>query len=664
MGRFVFQQSKIPAYNSEFGKRLAKNLWDLKDYFADARRDREKWVQECDAAYLCHRYVPDTGGIELIEDGEFGESDLFDAANIISIRLALALMPRNEPWLTVSTREGEAEAVTQALTDHQMYLHRKARTRRQVQRAIKHGVVRGSLYLHYDWEDRYRLRRMTTAENAPAIQKFLKEQGLPAKEARNYTMGRHRELIFSGPVVQPIDFYDVWVDPRVDIHCDRQPATILQRFRTLSSLKNEVDDFDKPIYKNLENVEPWKVEDLLNNEDLAGGRAGSEKLFGSSPVTHYHPGVKLVPTYKFHLPYFEFDGYEFYDTYFHVALSHNNNTPTLILIEENPNDLGLNHLLMDHYVDFYTNVPYGLSGIQFQLSKYHQKNFLQLLTVTSAAHSVFPPNLIYESAFRDEDEISFGAGFSNYVQENPFGLEVVKPMTMPDRGAQFGMQALRFWADEMRAGTGVDGLAMDSAARTLSKPKTATEINRDVTAGSFFLDNQAENLQDLLSDLVQGVFELTQVKLKPSEENPQIAEYEKYLGDRVIQANLNMSDIQVKRSVQVRGIAGQLNKEQDTQNLLMFFQIAGQIPDPRMNAVKMWTAQKLAGKLNIPLPQELMASPIELVAQNPEVQLAALGMAMQNPEVQQAAAAVFAPQPQQIEVMGNDPNAQGQPIGP
>lgn len=643
MPRYIFQQSKIPAFNSRFGKKLAKTLWDLKLYFGDGRREQEDWVYECDAAYMCHRFVPDTGGIELIEDGEFGESDIFDNTNVVSIRLALALMPRNEPWLTVSSREGEADSITQALTDHQMYLHRKSKTRRQVQRAIKHGIVRGTMALYYDWEDRYRNRRMTNAQSGKAIVDFLTTNGLNEKDAKKFALGRYQELTYSGPIIQPVDFYDLWIDPRVDMVNDRYPGTILQRFRHLSTLENEVDEDDKKVYSNLEGIEPWDLEELYSNNDLAGGRTASNRIFRNDRHRNYQSGIKLVPVYIFHLPFFELDGYQFWDTYFHLALSRKGNQAHLIRVEENPNDNGLNHLIIDHYIDNYVQRPYGISGVQFQTHKLNTKNFLQLLTVTGAAHAVVPPNLIYESAFRDEDEISWSAGYNNYVQENPFGLDVVKRMDMSPNGTMLGEQMLRFLADEMRAGTGVDGLTTDNAARVQSKPKTATEINRDTTAGSFFLDNQAENLQDLLTELCQGVFELTQLKCKPSAENPYTINYEKYLGDKCIEANLSVDDLQVKRSIQVRGIAGQLNKEQETDSLLKLFQIAGQINDPRMNPVKMFLAQKMASKLNVPLPEELMMDPTQLVATNPEVQMAAFQQAIANPQIQQILQHMFAP---------------------
>ena len=662
MRKCIFQQSKLPAFNSRFGKRLAKALWELKLYFADGRREREEWVYDCDAAYMCHRYVPNNEGIQLIEDGEFGESDIFDNTNVVSIRLALALMPRNEPWLTVSSRESEADSIVQGLTDHQMFLHRKAKTRRNVQKAIKQGIVRGTMAIYYDWHDEYRKRRMTNDEHAKEIVQFLADQGLNQKDAKRFARGRYNELTFSGPVIQPVDFYDLWIDPSVDITNNRYPGTILQRFRHLSALKSEVDDDDKPVYSNLEDIEPYPLEDLYSNNDLAGGRHGSDRLFHSGKGNTYQSGIKMVPVYIFHLPYFELDGYEFWDTYFHVAISRKGERARLIRIEENPSNSGLNHLIIDHYIDNYVQEPYGISGVQFQIHKYNTKNYMQLLTVTGATHGVVPPNLVYEAAFRDEDELSWAAGYNNYVQENPFGLDVVKRMDMSPNGTMLGEQMLRFMADEIRAGTGVDGLSTNNAARTDSRERTATEINSDNTAGSFFLDNQAENLQDMLTELTQGTFELTQQNAKPSADNPNQLEYEKYLGDKSIMAMLQLSDLQAKRSVTVRGITGQLNKEQEMGNLQKLFQTAGQINDPRMNPVKMYLAQKMAAKLNVPLPQELLMDPIQLVATNPQAQQAAFEMAMQNPEIQQIIGQMMSPGPVAPEGAPQDDIGQAQPI--
>lgn len=660
--KYVFQQSKIPAFNSPFGERMAADLWEKFLWFSDHRRGREEWVAECDAAYLCHRYVPDTSGIELLEDGEFGESDLHDVANTISIRLALALMPRNEDWLTVSSREGEADDKVAALQAHQMFLHRKARTRRQVQRTFKQGIVRGSTYLWYDWEDRYRLRRATPADHAREIGIFLRSQGMSARDARRFTTARGKELTFSGPVIQPVDFYDVWVNPRTDIIANRNPAYILRRFKFVTELEDQVDDNDDKVYKNLKGLEPFSLEELHSSTELRGGRLGSDRLFngGRGPGSH-QSNTKMVPVYMFYLPFYEFEGYKFYDTYFHLAISSRGKRARLILVEENQNDLGINHLLMDHYVDFYTQQPYGISGIQYQISKLRQKDFIQMVTVTAAGHSIFGPYLKMSSAFRDEDELNFAMGASNEVLDNPMGLDVVKPIEMPQRGVQLGEQALRFWGDEIRAGSGVDGMTPNNGARSVSSSPTATEINRDASSGSFFLDNQAENGQDLLSELVQGVWMLTQKNIKPSAEDPEKIEYQKYLGDKVIDSFLSIQDLNTKRSVQVTGISGKLKGQQDIQNMDKFFQTVGQIPDPRMTPVKMFLTQRMARKLDIPIPEEFMLPPEQLLAMNPEVQLLAMQNALQNPEVMQQIAQMLAPMMQQQQPQGGPPSGMAKP---
>lgn len=632
--RYVFQQSKVPAFNSNFGKRLARELWEWKLYFQDGRRHQDIYIRECDDAYLCRRYVPDTGAAQLIEDGEFGESDIHDNANTISIRLALALMPRNESWITVSSRADEDPDTIEGIQDMQMSLHAKARSRRQIQRIIKQGVVRGSTYGWYDWEDRYRLRRLTSgADNARAIEEYLGTFDMNPEQVKKYTRGRQRELLFSGPTLRVLDYFDVWYEPLSDLITDLQPSYIVQRFRPLEILRAAEDDGGKKIYSNLENVEPYTLEEIYANWELGGNRRGSFRLFGAPPI-RYDARVKLVPTYVIYMPYFKFDNYEFYDTTFTIALSRKGQRAHIINVEENSDDAGINHMLRDHYVDWFTQSPYGLSGVQFQLSKYNQKNFIQLLTTTAMAHNVLPPNLVYQPAIRDDEELNFGAGGVISVMENQLGLEVIKPLNIGNN-SQEGEQYLRFFADELRTAMGVDGLTTNSSSRTLTKPKTATEINQDASSGSFFLDNQAENMNDMLNQYAQGVFQLSQKYLKPNAEN--FIEYEKWQGQRMIKSMLDMKDLQAERSVQVTGVNGQLNKQQEKSNLLQFFTTISQVPDPSVAPLKLWCAQEIGIKFGIKIPKELTKSPLEILANDPNLQMQVMQNALKNPQVLEAA---------------------------
>lgn len=653
MSDFIFQQSRLPKLNSNWGKKLAKILWEMKLTYADERRPFEELVQDSDEAYMCHKYQPDTGAIELISDGEFGESDIHDNANVISIRLALTLMPRNERWITMTAKEDEAQSAVEALEDYQIFLHRQAKTRRTMQKFIKHNVVRGSAYLYFDWENRYRLRRLTDEENGPAIEKFLKDEGLPPGAARQFSRGRHEELEYSGPVAQCLDFYDVWVEPWSDIIGERQLANMVQRFRTISSLKGQKDPLTRKDYYQIPpELEPFQLTELYNNRDLAGGRAASARLFGRFP-TPTTQSLKFVPVIIINMPYFEFEGYQFYDTQFHLAISSKGQRAHLLRIEENPNDLGINHLLADHYIDHYVNTPYGISGVQFQVHKLRKKDFLSDLTVTAAAHSVFPPYLRLEDAFRvdENQEINLGAGGFIDVMETPSGLDVMKPLQMPTQGAQLGFQSMRFLSDDMRTGMGTDGLATDSAARTMAARKTATEVNRDVTSGSFFLDNQAENTTDVLTAYVQGTFQLSQINAKP-EEGKNTLYYERYLGQRAKEAHLKIQDLQAKRSVQVTSNVGQLNKEQQIGNLLRMLEVSAQIQDPRIIPYRFMLLLKLSKLTGVQVPEELEANPAQLAAMNPEVQQAVLAeFAAANPEIAAIVQQMMAPPP---EAMGNE----------
>lgn len=668
MAEFIFQQSRLPKLNSNWGKRLAKILWEMKLTYADERRPYEQFVQECDEAYMCHKYVPDTGAIELIEDSEFGESDIHDNANVISIRLALTLMPRNERWITMTAKKDEALKAVEALEDYQIYLHKKAKTRRIMQKFIKQNVVRGSSYLYYDWDNVYRLMRLTNEQNGPAIQQFLKDQGMPASAAKDFTNGRQEVLEYSGPVAHCLDFYDVWIEPYADIITERRLANIVQRFRTVSSLKAQKDPITKKDYYQVPpDLEPFDINELYANRDLAGGRVASMRMFGRYP-TQLTNSLKFVPVFIINMPYFEYEGMEFYDTQFHLAISSRGQRAHLLRIEENPNDLGITHLLADHYIDHYVNTPYGISGVQFQVGKLNRKNFLGDLTATAAVHSVFPPNLVYEDGIRtDEDqELNLGAGATIPVMENPLGLEVMKPVTMPVQGAQLGFQSLRFYADDIRAGMGVDGLSTDNATRSAAARKTATEINRDVTSGSFFLDNQAENTSDVLTAYVQAVFQLSQINAKP-EEGTNTLYYERFLGQRAQEAHLSIEDLQAKRSVQVTSNIGQLNKEQQTSNILRMLEATATMQDPRVIPYRFMLLIKLSKLLGVTVPEELEADPAELAATNPEVQQAVLAQfAAQNPQIAQVVQQMMAPPP---EAMGNeqqpgeaqriDSNAQG-----
>lgn len=657
--KYIYQPAFLEPFTSERMKDLGNQLWDYLIYFKEARKKREQKIIECDEAYLCHRYAPDTGAIQLIEDGEFGESDVYDNMNLMSIRQALTLMPRNFPWLTPSSRESEADDVVTAIQDHQIFMHRRSRTRRNIQRHLKQKNVRGRSGIYWEWREEGVWRRITdVAENAVQVKNYLKKSGMTRKDAQKLTNGRYFHIVNNGPVIQPIDWFDLWIDPAADLPNHRRPAKIIRRYRMLEELRSEEDEVGKKKYSEdvLKELKEFTVQEIYQNRDQSGAnKQASIRIHGTAPVNETYQ-VKYVPVYVIYVPLFvhTYNGHtdKYYDTYFEIAQG-KDGRGFILFAEENPSDLGHSHILVDDCIDWFTATESGGLGlVEKQLSRYRQKNLIQLLMVTGAVHSIFPAQLVLSGAFRDDEEVSFAPGWLNMVQENPLGLDIMRPVPTPERGVQLGEQLLRFYADDMRASSGVDGLTTDNAARSLTKPKTATEINRDMSSGSLYLDNQAENDAELLTDLTQAIFEESQKRLIPDREG--MLDYERYLGSKIVQGRLAYSDFMVPRSITVQGINGAENMAQRMQDLLQGLDIAtralatGQFPQAAAFAqvafIEIWR------KLNIPMPTGMDRAPNTLA-----------GLAEQG---QGLSPLPMPPQPMDPSMMQGDPNAIPAPVPP
>lgn len=639
MAKLIYRQSDLPPYDSEFMSRLAYHLWQWKLYWHDARRPLEVKWRECDEAYLCYRRLPSTGGMDWVDDSDFGETDIFDNVNLLSLRMSLALMPRDYRWLTCSSREDEAQDMIQAIQDQQIAMHRKAKTRRQYARVIKQNIVRGTTALIWSWRENTRYRRLTTTETRPLLRKHLKSIGGDPKDINKIVNARVPEVTFSGPQMRPLDVFDLWIDPHFDMTNTAYPATIVQTFNFLPDLVDAVDDNNKPIYQNLEGLNPFSVEQIYAWDNNFRMRApeviGVMPMFGTYParVTGF---TKLVPVYIFHMPYLKFEGEEFFDTYFHVAINNGFKWPRIIKVEENPSDSGHQHVLVDNYIDWFTNIGYGISGVEKTLTYYRQKNLLQALTMNAATATQFPAQMIYTDAFRDDTEINFSPGAIMNIAHTPMGMDVIKPVPTPTTGLQLGLQDLRFWADEIRAKMGIDGLVASNPSRSLTKGKTATEVNSDDSSGSTFLDDHVERASEMLTEYCQGAFESSRKNLKPDAEGN--LAFERALADRITQVSMPWKQFDVDRTIQVNGYLGSLNKAQEMQNIQMALQmtkeIAQALPNGQAVVQKLWI--RAMERLNCPLSPQEMMSPDQIAAADPKVQMQALQAAMQNPQVVQA----------------------------
>src|SRR6267142_1043377 len=237
MPKLIYNQSDLPPYDSDYMQRLAYHLLQQKLYWHDARRPLEiKW-RECDEAYLCYRRLPDTGGMDWVDDSEFGETDVFDNVNLLSLRMSLALMPRDYRWLTVSSRADEAQEMIQSIQDQQIYMHRKAKTRRSFSKVIKQNIVRGTTALIYSWRENTRYRRLTTPETKEQLGKQLIAMGAERKDINKILRARIPEVTYSGPQMRPLDVFDLWIDPHLDLTNTAYPATIVQSFHFVPDLQ-------------------------------------------------------------------------------------------------------------------------------------------------------------------------------------------------------------------------------------------------------------------------------------------------------------------------------------------------------------------------------------------------------------------------------------------
>ena len=639
MPKIIYEQSDIPPFDSDYMSRLAMHFWQMKLYWHDARRPLEMKWRECDEAYLCYRRLPSTGGMDWVDDSEFGETDVFDNVNLLSIRMSLALMPRDYRWLTVSSRADEAQEMIEAIQDQQIFMHRKARTRRQYAKVIKQNIVRGTTAAIWSWRENTRYRRLSSDETRPLLRKHLKAMGADPKDINKLSRARIPEITYSGPQIRPLDVFDLWIDPHLDLTNTVYPATITQTFHFLPDLLDAVDDNQQPLYKNLEGLTPFSVEQIYAWDNNFRMRA--PEVIGVFPMFGLYPAritgfTKLVPVYIFHFPYLKFEGQEYFDTYFHVALNNGFKFPRIIRIEENPSDSGHAHVLVDNYIDWFTNIGWGISGVEKALTYYRQKNLLQAITMNAATSTTFPAQLIWAEAFRDDQEVNFSPGALNEVSHNSLGLKVVEPVPVPATGLQLGLQDLKFWGEEIRAKMGVNGLSVDTPTRSLSKEKTATEVNADSTTGSTLLDDMVEKFSDMLTELCQGVYESSRKNLRPDAEGNLV--FEKSLANRVQQVSLPFQQFDVDRTIQVNGTLGALNRQQEMQNLLQALQVTEQVakvlPNAPVTIQKLWT--QILERLNIPIDPKDQMSPQQLAAQNPQLQLQILQNATQNPQIVQA----------------------------
>lgn len=606
-------QGVFHEYGSEWMINFSKHLWAYTQWLMDARRPRESVIRDCDGAFLAENYIPDTGGaIQLIETGEYGDTDVFDNVRLKAIRTAITLMPRQDRWIVASSNEGETAEDVHAMEDYHVYLHSKARTRRQLQRHYCQKEVRGRSGIYWEWDEQVVWKRYTDrSQNRAQLAKWMVKAGLSAEQARQLNRGKYPVTTYSGPVITPIDWYDLWVDPLADLVTNRVPSKILRRFYTVAKLKAIKDPLtNEDLFKLPDGFEATPVSEILGDRDFGSERQASAELLGQNlPVAgqgEYEQ--RLVPVYIIYMPYIEYKQEEFWDTYFYLAIDHKGQNPVVCRIEENPNDAGHSHILIDDHIDWFTpTAGGGIGSVEKQLGIYWMKCFMRGLVMTGAAHSVIPSFMGDINAWRDVAEISFLPGDINHLDLDGKSLEnVLKAITLSNpQAVAMGEQLMRFGSEEMRATSGVDGLVQDNAARTMNSRKTATEIQRDTSSGSLVLDNQAENDVVLLNDLIAGIAEIAKDRVEPVDG---MVEYERFLSGQIAKQKIPTEVFQAARSFHIFAQTGQFSKQARLDSVIQGLEVAGQVSQtlgPMIQPFVMEGFTTLWRELGISMPQAL-----------------------------------------------------------
>lgn len=630
MGRLIFEQDPVPGFKTQFMMAFAKHLWQMKQDFHLARRPLEQKWRECDEAYLCFRELPHSGSIDWIDDGDLGESDAFDNVNVLSYRMAQALMPRRKPWLRPASKKGESVELVEALRDFLIFKHRQARSRRSIAMWLKMMIVRGDGGFMYFHEEVERLRRLGPGDSAARVADEMQRLGMDPSAALEIRRARESEIIYSGPTIRVLDTHDYFNDPHASLSYRGKTPIIIQTFRLPSELKAETDEYGKPVYSNLDSVEPSEAVELFSKTD-GMERIRSLEIMGMSPeASNNH--TKLVPVYVFYIPYIKFTHgnvtREFHETYFHVALNRGGKGmtgPRIIRVEENPSDHGHVQILTDTYHDFFTHGAPGIGAVEKTLADLRMKNLLKAITSNAAVAAQFPAWMVKIDAFKS-GEISALPGAINEVDALGELLEqIAKPLPTPDRGLQLGLQDLRFWGDEIRTKMGIDGLAAEAGSRsTVSEAKTATEVNRDQGTSGLMLDEFTEKYSDPLTEFVQGSFDMMRQRIGPDQQG--LLEYQKALGEQIMELDLPYDTFARDRSITVVGVEGVFAKEQRVgviiQAMDMTSRLAQYLPNAPVLVQALYVeAMKL---LDVPLPEQAMMTPQEIAAQDPNVRMMAI----------------------------------------
>jgi hypothetical protein len=636
MANLIWEMPDMPPLDSEYMDSLARFLMnDMLPYWKNSRRSLERQWLENDRGYLCVRRLPMMEGMDYVDASPYGEDDIFNGVNNLSLRLSLASMPKDESWLTVVGRSGEPPQLVNAVQAQQLWMHRKAGTRKVFSKHYKQLIVRGTSYLYMRWHKEMKYRRLGTLQGRKRLRKHFKALGQDQSVIKQINSVRVPTVEFEGPVVRVLDSYDVWMDPEADLLCDRRPGMIIVTAYQPSDLEAATDDFGEKMFENYKDISPMKASDFYWGTAEGTRRLQSLNNMGVRPQQHTTASADIVPVYTFYKHYFKWNDMEFHDTYFHVAQS-TDGKHRVIRVEENPSDEGHRLILQDTFIKFFTNVAYGLSGVEKLLSAWHQKNFLAAIMLNAAAATAFPAQLIASGVFKDDQPFMTPGALNEVAMSALQAGDVVKPMPVPERGLQLSFENMEYYKRKIGGGFEVTGAYGNGSQQ--GNRETATSVNFRATNQGLAVDELTEEFGDTLQSMCQWSYDMNQQTAVPEEAGrgrDGVVRFGRIVGNSVQPGELKFDEWLQPRSIEVLGLHGVANKQQAIMNKNEALKAIGQTSQylPNAPALTAKVVRSLFTDLNIETDDQDWLSPAEIAMQDPAAQALALESGLHNQEL-------------------------------
>lgn len=612
-----YEHSPLPKLSSDLAKELCKELYDEYKYYENARASLEQEIwPACDRAYQCLRTLPQNEGMDWVDAGDMGETDLRDSVKFLAESIALSLMPRDQSWFEPIAVNPEDQPAMNKVRDYLQMMHRKANTRAQYEKHLKQVLIRGTGALTWTWKKKVRQRRLAPAAGMRKLAEAATSAGIPL-DAKELNRLRIEDITFSGLVVTPLDMMDVYVDPLADLTTDEDLPCIVRKYLSIDDLKAAQDSKGNPIYSNLDGLEPLTIQEIYSQNP---NRFESYENIGINPIAADSPTAKYVPVLCFHRAHRRFKGNTWVDTYFYLAMGRDRQQMRLIAAFENPSDYGTRPVFVDTY-DTWLNSAYGVGVVEKSLPAWQHKNVLAALTLQSQLATVFPAWNVIGGMLLDDRRLRLAPGSVNHIALKPtIGTNFMAPVPMPKDAQQLGEMSQRFAGQKILGQTGAYGAMLNDPTRSITEAKTATQINTETTSGAVGRDNYIERITNSsLEPLMQATLDASK---QYAEED---LSYENPTADGLQSGTLTKDDLNMAKTIVVTGFHGMMNKANEVRELNEALVAMGQAmaaPGTMGHLLPLYieTVFKLLARLGIQNLDKYKGDPVELLLSVPEIQ--------------------------------------------